>query len=82
MDDKYIMDIIISTVREMFDLETMELSEVTGPNDIGDWDSIAQIRILLLLEREFGIKFDFEKIGTLSTLGDIFKAVKLAINER
>ncbi|NLK97837.1 MAG: acyl carrier protein [Epulopiscium sp.] len=82
MNEKDIMDIITTTIREVFDDESLVISESTGQNDIEEWDSLAQIRIILLLEREFGIKFDVEKVGTYSTVGDIFNAVKHLIDGR
>lgn len=79
MNENDIMDVITATIHGVFDDESLVISESTSQNDIEEWDSLAQIRIILLLEREFSIKFDVEKIGAYSTVGDIFNAVKDSI---
>jgi acyl carrier protein len=32
-----------------------------SPESLGDWDSLAQIKLLSVICEEFGIDFDFEK---------------------
>jgi len=76
MNNNDIMSAITATFREIFDDESLIISEATNQDDIEEWDSLAQIKIILLLEREFGINFDVEKIGTLSTVGAIFNEIK------
>lgn len=76
MSDKDILAVITTIFREVFDDETLIVSKATNQKDIEEWDSLAQIRIILLLERELCIKFDVEKIGILSSVGDIFNAVE------
>ena len=57
--------------RDIFDDETLELEETTSPDDIPEWDSLANISLIAATEREFGIRFDMKTIKTLKTAGDI-----------
>jgi acyl carrier protein len=62
--------------REIFDTEDLAISEFTSSNDIDDWDSYAQINIIVACESEFNIKFDLNEIDGLITVGDFINAIE------
>ena len=47
--------------RDIFDDEDIVLTNETTANDIEDWDSLAQINLIVAIRREFQINFDLEE---------------------
>ena len=66
---------VFGTLREVF-LDVMDLDEValddgTTAEDIEEWDSLSHVRLVVALEREFGIKFTNAESEGLRTVGDL-----------
>ncbi len=69
---------IINQLKEIF-LDTFtstdyEFSEETSREDIEEWDSLNNIRLLTAIEAEFGFNFDLneiEELTDISTIADI-----------
>jgi acyl carrier protein len=55
---------------DVFD-EEIELAPEMTAKDVDGWDSLAHIRLLMTVEREFGIKFSTLEINGLATVGDL-----------
>jgi len=53
------------------DLAPGELTETTTANDIEEWDSLSHIRLVVAVERKFGVKFSNAEIESLKTVGDL-----------
>lgn len=69
-----------SVFRDVFDDESLEIDEVTGPDEIDDWDSLAHISLIAAVESEFGIRFDIKTALHLKTAGEIAAAVSELLN--
>ena len=61
--------------RDVFDDESIVLTDQTGPDDIDDWDSLAHISLIAAVENEFGIRFNIKTALPLKTAGEIADAV-------
>jgi acyl carrier protein len=61
--------------REVFDDETVELTEGTTAKDVEGWDSLSHIRFIVTVERRFKIKFTSREVENLRNLGDLLKAI-------
>ncbi|MEG2929094.1 MAG: acyl carrier protein [Oscillospiraceae bacterium] len=65
--------------RDIFDDDTIELTDATTAEDIEDWDSLEQINLLVAIEKKFSIKFKLEDVSHLANVGDMANLVaKLA----
>ena len=62
--------------RDIFDDESLVLTRETKANDIEEWDSLAQVNIIVACNSEFGIKFDLDDIAKLKNVGDIVDTVE------
>ncbi len=62
--------------REVFDDPALVLRPETGPGDIAEWDSVAQVRLVLAIEEAFGVRFDTEEVADLHCVGDFVAALK------
>ena len=61
---------------DIFDDEDLEITLNTCADDIEDWDSLAQMNIMVSISKHFKIKFSVEEIATLHNIGDLVKAVE------
>jgi acyl carrier protein len=43
---------------------------------IESWDSLAHVRIIAAVERQFGIQFDFDEIETISSIAQFVTALR------
>ena len=57
------IDTIQEIFRDYFDEPTMVITEDTSVNDIEEWDSIAQMNLIVALEKEFNMKFKIDEIA-------------------
>ena len=62
--------------RDIFDDETLELKRETIAADIEEWDSLAQINIIVACEAEFRIKFDLSEVAILENVGGMIDLVE------
>ncbi|MBQ7498751.1 MAG: acyl carrier protein [Selenomonas sp.] len=63
-------------IRDVFDDDSLDITESTCAKDIEDWDSIAQMDIVLAVERHFCVRFRPEEIASFKNVGDMLKLVQ------
>lgn len=73
--DETMLDRIRDVMIDTFDLDELELTRDTTANDVEDWDSLSHIRLVVALEREFGVKFSNAEIERLENVGDLVDAI-------
>lgn len=66
--------------RDVFDDESIVLTDQTGPDDIDDWDSLAHISLIAAIENEFGIRFNIKTALHLKTAGEIVSAIECLLS--
>ena len=62
--------------RDVFDDESIVLSDETTADDIEDWDSLEQINLLMAIENTFGIKFRLADVSGLENVGSMVDLVQ------
>ncbi len=71
MDKAQILSRLTEVFRSVFDDDSIVLTAATNSNDIEQWDSLNQIRIILACETAFGAKLNARKINALANVGDM-----------
>lgn len=71
-----ILEMIQPIFRDIFDDETLTVSAETVAADIEDWDSFAQMQIVMGVEDMFGISFSTEEVTEFKNVGDIVKTIE------
>jgi len=64
---------------DTFDLDDLAITPDTTAADIEEWDSLSHIRLIVAIEREFGIKFSNSEIEGLANVGDLLAAISSKI---
>lgn len=62
--------------RDVFDDEGMEVTSEMTARDYDDWDSLAQIQLIVAAERRFHIKFTTEEMNNLKNVGDFVQRIE------
>lgn len=65
--------------RDVFDEEELSITETTNAEDIEDWDSLAQVRLTVAIEKKFGIKFDFGELAALHNVGEMLDLISMKL---
>jgi acyl carrier protein len=62
-------------MEDTFDVEDIKIDENTTAEDVEEWDSLSHIRLVVAVEREFGIKFKNSELEGLTKVGDFVKLI-------
>lgn len=57
--------------RVIFDDDNIKLNSNTTAEDIDEWDSLNQIRIILACEKEFSVKLNPREINDFVNIGEM-----------
>lgn len=61
--------------REVFDDESITVSENTTAADIEDWDSLTHIQLIAAVEHEFGVKFSMKQVSSMKNVGEMAQTI-------
>ena len=61
--------------QDHFDDEDIVLRDDLTSEDIEDWDSLQHVRLILEIEREFGIRFAAGEASELKNVGHLIQSV-------
>ena len=75
MNDVEILENLSEIFREFFDDGEIVLSNVTAAEDIEDWDSLAQVGLILSIEKTFSLKLSATEVGKLENVGEMVKLI-------
>lgn len=70
MNDDAVWRVLSDVFRKLFDTE-VALSRSTTAADVEGWDSLAHIQLLLMLERQLGIRFNTGEMAAMKNVGDM-----------
>jgi acyl carrier protein len=62
---------LIKTLLRELSLEDYPLAESTVASEVPGWDSLSHVRILVAVEKEFGVRFKSLEVIRLKNLGDL-----------
>ena len=56
---------------DIFDDDTIKLTDATTAHDIEDWDSLEHISLIVAVEKKFGMKFGMGEVNTMKNVGEM-----------
>jgi acyl carrier protein len=62
--------------RSVFDDDEMVVSPELTANDVDGWDSLHHVRLILSVERAFGVKFPAYEVTKLRNVGQLAKLIQ------
>lgn len=57
--------------QDVFDEESITVTETTTADDIEEWDSLEHINLLAAVEQEFGMKFNMGQVVSMKNVGEM-----------
>ena len=63
-------------LREVFDNDDVVATPDLTAGAVNGWDSLTHIRLILTVEKAFGIKFSTSEIGKLENVGGLVALIK------
>jgi len=71
-----ILERLTNVFQDVFDDGSIVLTENSTADDIEEWDSLNQIKIILACEKEFDIKLNARDINTLENVGAMLEHLR------
>ncbi len=82
MDFKEVMNELQPLFREVFDDDNLVLTTETSADNIDDWDSLSHIRLVVAVEKKFGIKFSYGELQELKNVGEMAETISRKLTEK
>lgn len=57
--------------RDVFDDDSIVVTDTTTADDIEEWDSLEHINLIAAVEQEFGMKFTMGQVVTMKNVGEM-----------
>lgn len=68
--------------REVFDDNSIVLTNATNADTIEDWDSLSHIRLIMAIEKKFGIKFSYDELQNMKNVGEAAEIINRKLSEK
>lgn len=67
--------------RTVFSDASLLVVGTTSAADIDDWDSLAQIRLLMMMEQTFEIQFSLDEVEDLQNVGEMAELILTKVSQ-
>ena len=71
MTREEVFERLTGVFRDVFDDDSIEISDETTADDIEDWDSFEHINLVVAVEDEFSFKIPMGKVVTMKNVGEM-----------
>lgn len=68
MERNEILEKLIPIFQQAFNDDTLELTEDMTTDDFENWDSVIQMMIVAMIEKEFNIVFKLREVGMMDSV--------------
>ena len=76
MDRTEIFERLNDVFREVFDDDSITVTETTTAADIDGWDSLMHITLISAVEDEFDIAFQMKEVVNMKNVGDMVDVIE------
>ncbi len=70
------LDIIRDIMADVLDIDADGVGPETTAEDVEEWDSLSHIRLMVAIERRFGITFENSEIAGLANVGEMIGLIQ------
>ena len=67
---------IEAVIRAVFDEYEGPVMEQLTADDVEQWDSHGHVQFIVMVEQEFGVRFDMSEIGELKNIGEVADLIR------
>jgi acyl carrier protein len=76
MDKSEIVSRLTPIFRDVFNDDTLTVSEGMTAADVATWDSLSNINMIIAVEKAFGVKFSIKDVRSLKNVGELLELIK------
>lgn len=80
MSREEILQKLNEVFHDVFDDDSIVVTEETTADDIEEWDSLEHINLLAAVEQEFGMKFSMGQVVSMKNVGEMVTIIKEKIS--
>jgi acyl carrier protein len=80
MTDDQILKQVGEIVADTVGLDTLVLTATTTAADVEGWDSLANVQIIVAIEKRFGIRFRTGEIASIKNVGELVVRIAARIS--
>lgn len=62
--------------RDLFDDDDIQIKPETTAADVPGWDSLNNVRLVVMIEKHFGIRFSAGEVVSLKNVGELLKLIE------
>ena len=67
---------------DVFDAEDLTITRQSTAADVSGWDSLMHVRLMLAVEKAFGLRFTTSEIASFSNVGELVDAIERKVNNQ
>ena len=76
-----IYDKVREVAASVFGISSADISDDTSPSNTQNWDSLAQMKLILALEEQFEVEFSLQQIEEMKEIRIIVTIIKDLLSE-
>ena len=76
-----ILDRLTSLMRDILDDDALALKSGSSARTVPGWDSVANIRLMLGVEEEYGFRFELDEYSEFRNVGDLVSGIRRRIGQ-
>jgi acyl carrier protein len=76
MDRRDILKTVNDLFKDTLDNPEILLKDETTANDVGDWDSLTHIQVVVAIEKHFKIRFTAREIQNWKNVGEMIHSIQ------
>lgn len=76
MTDADILARLTPVFQDVFDDDDLQPHATMTAGDVSEWDSLSHIRLIISIEKAFGVKFNAAEVGGLANVGDMISLIQ------
>jgi acyl carrier protein len=62
--------------RDVFEADDLSITRDTTAADVDGWDSLMHVRLVMAIEKEFGVRFTSSEVSSLGNVGDLLDVLE------
>lgn len=76
MDSTNIFPRLTTILRDVFEDDGLVATPELTADDVEEWDSLSHLRLIMTVQKAFGVKFSASEIGRLKNVGDLAQLIQ------
>jgi acyl carrier protein len=78
-DEAQIVARLTSIFRDVFDDDELTVTRQLAADRVDGWDSLTHVRLILTVERAFGVKVSAAEVARLTNAGDLIDFIAVRV---